>query len=556
LGRTLPVAEETGPPRRDRFVGIFYFLWHNRDLPARPAGDGPYDIRKILAADPDALSKPDSLLWGPRGSAHYWGEPLYGYYRSEDPWVLRRHAHALADAGVDVLIFDTTNAVTYPRVYTRLCELFRTIREEGGHTPQIAFMVNTQAGKTAERIYHDLYLPGRFPELWFRWENKPLLICDPEKANSELREFFTLRRAHWPFTMVNTDRAWHWEAAYPQPFGFVDDPQNIEQVNVSVAQNLRRSDGKVTNMSDGNARGRSFHKGAVDNSPGAVDHGYNFQEQWGRALQLDPPLVMITGWNEWIAGRFERPGHPVAFVDQYDQEHSRDIEFARHGHLDNYYYQMVANIRRYKGAPRLPAASGTGSIDLSEEFSQWRDVAPRFTDHVGETQTRDHVGVGGTHYRNNSGRNDLVECKVAHDEQSIYFYLRAGADFLPTASPAGLWLLIDVDQRRATGWEGYDLIIGRECVRAPDAEGVCRLSLERNVGGWQWEKAVSVEARQRGAQLQLAIPRTFFRDSAGTRLQFDFKWADNLQEPGNVQDFYVSGDVAPEGRFNYRFRTR
>ncbi|MFQ7078297.1 MAG: hypothetical protein ACLRSW_10360 [Christensenellaceae bacterium] len=25
----------------------------------------------------------------PEGLAHFWGEPLYGYYRSDDPWVVR-----------------------------------------------------------------------------------------------------------------------------------------------------------------------------------------------------------------------------------------------------------------------------------------------------------------------------------------------------------------------------------------------------------------------------------------------------------------------------------
>ena len=60
-------------------------------------------------------------------------------------------------------------------------------------------------------------------------------------------------------------------------------------------------------MSSGDARGRSFHDGGLDPSPGAVDRGYNFQEQWKRACELDPPFVMVTGWNEWIAGRFAGP---------------------------------------------------------------------------------------------------------------------------------------------------------------------------------------------------------------------------------------------------------
>ena len=112
---------------------------------------GPRDVSRILSADPSALSKPDSPLWGGIGEPHYWGEPLFGYYRSTDPWVLRRHAHLLADAGIDTLVFDTTNAATYPDVYLKLCEVFSAIRSEGGRTPQIAFMVNTNAEETANK---------------------------------------------------------------------------------------------------------------------------------------------------------------------------------------------------------------------------------------------------------------------------------------------------------------------------------------------------------------------------------------------------------------------
>ena len=226
-----------------------------------------------------------------------------GTYLSADPWVLRRHAQLLADAGVDTLIFDATNAQTYPEVYRPLCSVFSQIRSEGGRTPQLAFMVNTKAGETAQKLYEDFYKPGAHRDLWFNWQGKPLLLCDPSAASPEVREFFTLRRAHWPFTLTNTPYAWHWEATYPQPYGYTDDPAQPEEVNVSVAQNLRQSDGKVTNMSEGNARGRNFHNGREESSPGAVNHGYNFQEQWQRAFDLAPPFVMVTGWNEWIAGR-------------------------------------------------------------------------------------------------------------------------------------------------------------------------------------------------------------------------------------------------------------
>ncbi len=551
LGRSLPLAEEVGPPRAGRFVGIFYFLWH-QDVPRRSATErGPLDIAKIKAQDPDALKKPDSPLWGAIGASHYWGEPLYGYYRSTDPWVLRRHAQLLADAGIDTLIFDTTNAETYPEVYRALCQVYRKIRQEGGRTPQIAFMLNTEARQTALKLYHDLYQPGLYPELWFRWMGKPLMICDPAEANDELRQFFTLRRAHWPFTLTNTPRAWHWEAAYPQPYGYVDDADQPEQVNVSVAQNLRASDAKVTNMSFGDARGRSFHDRQEDTALGAVDKGYNFQEQWKRAFELQPPFVMVTGWNEWIAGRWGKPDGPLTFVDQFDEEFSRDIEPMKGGHADNYYWQLVANVRRFKGAPGLPLASASKRIRIDKDFDQWKDVAPEFLDHYGETAPREFDGVAGLHYRNNSGRNDIVAAKVARDASRVYFYVRTAAPISPSTGSNWMWLFIDADQNAATGWQGFDFIVNRFV----NSDGTTWL--EKNEGGWNWKKVEKIKFRMQGNELHLVIPRKALGQGQGVQpVVLDFKWADNLQQPGEIMDFYLSGDVAPGGRFKYRYKTK
>ena len=542
LGRTMPAASELKSTRTNRTVGIFYFLTHGKDRTTLP-----YDLAKIVPQDPDILRKPDSPLWGPPGSSYYWGEPLYGYYNSTDPWVLRRHAQLLADAGIDTVIFDTTNRKTYPEVYFEICKVWSQIRKEGGRTPQICFMVNTKAGDSAQEIYHDLYQPGLYPELWFRWQGKPLLICDPDEASAEVKTFFTLRAAHWPFELVNTHNAWHWESTYPQVFSYDTDAATPEQVNVAVAQNLRDKDGKVTNMSEGNARGRSFHHGRKDTSPGAVNQGFNFAEQWQRAFELDAPFVMVTGWNEWTAGKYSRPGLPVVFVDQYDQESSRDIEPVTGLHNDDYYYQLVANVRRYKGAPALPTASAAKTINVSGNFKQWAEVAPEFADHAFDNDHRD-FGRGEVHYTNASGRNDLTRMKVARDATNIFFYAQTRQKISPSTGTNWMWLLIDADQNAATGWAGYDFIVNR----ARDADG--KFWLEKNLGGWKWGKVAPVEWRMAGNELQLVIPRTALSLKTGeTKTAIDFKWADNLQSPGNVMDFYVSGDVAPDGRFNYRY---
>jgi len=532
----------------DRFVGIFYFLW-NGQHDGTP--EGPLNIAEIMKAQPDALRDPNSPPWGPPGAMYFWAEPLLGYYLESDPWVLRRHAHLLADAGVDTLIFDATNTLTYKSVYMALCEVFSQVRREGGRTPQIAFMVNTQAGQTAQQLYEDLYKPGLYPELWFRWQGRPLMVCDPDEAGQEVKAFFTLRKAHWPFTQVNTHNAWHWEAAYPQVYGYTDDPNKPEQVNVSVAQNLRQADGKVTNMSGGDARGRSFHQGRLDKTPGSVNWGHNAQEQWERALQLDPPFVMVTGWNEWIAGRWDSPNEPVVFVDQFDQEFSRDIEMMKGGHGDNYYYQLVANIRRYKGTPHLPAASPPKTIDLQGGFEQWADVRPQFDDHDGETMPRDFNGVGRLHYTNTTGRNELIAMKVARDAKNLYFYVRTKKAITPHTDPNWMMLLLDADGDPATGWEGYEFIANLV------VPGPAITTLQRNRRGWKWEKVADIAYRKAGNEMHLAIPLEALglpRNGAGFAV--NFKWADNIQVPPDIMDFYVSGDVAPQGRFMYRYATR
>ena len=138
LGRRLPTWEEVGDERPDRFVGLFYWTWHTNfaDLTS------PFDVTKFLAAHPDAIDDYDAPAWGGDHPTHFWGEPLFGYYRDTDPWVLRKHAEMLGEAGVDVIIFDCTNGnYSWRESYMALCEVFEQARRDGVKTPQIAFIL-------------------------------------------------------------------------------------------------------------------------------------------------------------------------------------------------------------------------------------------------------------------------------------------------------------------------------------------------------------------------------------------------------------------------------
>ena len=112
---------------------------------------------------------------------HHWGQSIFGYYLTDDAGVLRKHAQMLADAGVNTVVFDVTNQITYKSYYMALLRVFSEVRTSGGRTPQVAFLCPFgDPAKVVAELYKDLYAPGLFADLWFRWQGKPLILADAE----------------------------------------------------------------------------------------------------------------------------------------------------------------------------------------------------------------------------------------------------------------------------------------------------------------------------------------------------------------------------------------
>ena len=548
LGRTLPGYEQVGPVREDRTVGIFYWTWHTMN-----GQQGPYDISKAIAENPEAPR------FGPLGAAHHWGQPELGYYLSTDPYVIRRHAMLLTDAGVEVILFDTTNPpFTFKESYLALCEVYTQMRAEGNAVPRIAFICPFgNPMPVLEQIYQDLYKPGLYQSLWFNWKGKPLVLADPAYVKDpQMKDFFTFRKPMPTyFDGPSGPNQWGWLEVFPQHVFYGDSPEQKEQVTVGVAQNAVHEKLGPMSHKDG-AYGRSRHGGQKDSAADAVLWGYNFQEQWEQALKIDPPFVFMTGWNEWVAGRFsEWAGYTgkdtvfpdAVFVDQYSQEYSRDIEPMNGGHSDNYYYQMVANIRKYKGVRKPQPASAAKTIAIDGVFEDWQEVGPQFRDHLGDTAHRDHKGYGSLHYTNTTGRNDLATMKVARDAATVYFYAETAKPLTPTTDKNWMLLYIDSDRNAKTGWQGYDYVVN---LNVSDAK---MTSLHRLTEGWNPELKSKIAFAVKGNQLELAIPREALGLARDAKVSLDFKWADNILKTGEVTEFFLNGDVAPQRRFNYRY---
>lgn len=542
LGRHVSYHFES---KLDRKAVMFYFLW----LGPEAHGRGPYDISRILTIDPNAMKERDSPLWGPVGAPHFWGEPLFGFYNTDDPWVLRKHAEMLADAGVDAIIFDNSNKATYPQQYLALMNAFSAERAAGNKTPDIAFLAPFwDPASTVMQLWTDIYSKGLHKDLWFKVDGKPLILADPAKVDPKLLNFFTFRNPQPSYFAGPTGaNMWSWLEVAPQHV-FLNGRGEKEEMSVGVAQNA--VDGKLNAMSNPESLGRSYRDGRQDTGHNAVAYGFNFAEQWENALKQDPKYVFITGWNEWIAGRFnEFAGYkaPVIFVDEFDEEHSRDIEPMKGGHGDSYYYQLADYIRKYKGSRKPPVAGPEQTIKLDGDFLQWNHVTPEYRDEIGDTFHRNHPGYNtSTRFVNNTGRNDLTVMKVSRDDRYIYFYAKTSKPITDYTDPNWMMLFIDIDRNHATGWEGYDYLIDHRLKNSHTSV------VEFTRSGWNWEPKAEVQYRVTGNELMIAVPRKVLGLSEGP-VSFEFKWADNIGQVNSIDDFTLNGDAAPPGRFNYLY---
>lgn len=539
LGRELPTHSVVGDRRADKAVGVFYFVWNGNHAQA------VYDISKILK------QAPSKRQWGPEHATHFACEPEVGYFHSSDPWVLRRDMQMLANADVDFIYLDVTNNLLYRDTVDALLSVIHEMRGQGIPAPKVAFLTNAGSGRCMNVLHDRYYNNPAFADLWFDWEGRPLIFgkMDDPVLRNDVAEAFTIKRS-WAWTAARTTpNEWQWLDTWPQDYGWSASPGVADQLPVSTASHASNSTGK------------SFHQGrqpsvGPDYMTADTHRGLFFEEQWTRAHEVDPKVLMITQWNEWIAMRFikqELPkiyaGRPPLqdgswFVDVLTPEFSRDIAPMRGGYTDNYYYQMLAHIRRYKGLAAPPARAAERPIRIDGRFDDWVEVRENHHDPIGDTQHRHFRGTDpATIYTNSFGRNDLLATAVVESGQELAFMVRTAADLTPHTDPRWMVLLIDRDQNKDSGWQGYDLALNWRALSPSESRSATWVD-------GAWVESGTIAIGYQGKQLELSVPNQLFPRTPGAGL--DFKWVDNVSLNA-VDSLFLEGDVAPDRRFNFRY---
>ena len=545
IGRQLPYYDEIGPKRNNKQVGVFYYNW----LGAH--GTQVWDITKILKQYPSDPLSPNNPGWGGLTGFHFWGEPEAGYYRSEDPWVIRRDLQMLSNAHVDFLYLDASNGKLYMETLKELCRVSMQMRKEGIATPKILFFATL--GSVVNEIYDTFYAESLYSDLWFKWDGKPVIFGNIKDSvlRNDVKDFFTIKYS-WAWTNAKTEpNHWQWLDTYPQDYGWSTDPAIPEQICVSVASHPN------------NSIGNSYSSGMEptvnsDYLTAYTGQGLHFAEQWKRALTIDPPIIMVTQWNEWIAQRFTQPsnqttyaGRPTIegnthFVDVFTEEFNRDMAPMKGGHTDNLYYQLISNIRKYKGMAAPQVFSAPSTINIDGNYSEWATVSPVFKDPKGDVIHRNFKSYDPTvQLINTTGRNDIIESRATYDADNIYFYVKT-VDVITSYTDSNWMLLfIDADRSKGTGWEGYDYVVNLGVKSATQ-------TTFKKWDGKNWSNEVTIPYKLTGNEMELSIPRTsILMDKSAP--EFYFHWSDNAQQLDSINSFFTDGESAPDRRFNYNF---
>ncbi len=535
LGRSVVSAGKS-----DKLVGVFYFVWQGQHGSTRII-----DNAKLVKENPGAINSEEEWLkagGGVQQEFHFWGEPLLGYYSADDEWIYRKHVQMLTDASVDFIVVDTTNSYTYSGPMKKLIGVWYEYLLKGWDVPQIAYYTNSYAADTINRIYDEIYnnaeLKAQYPrldELWFCMDGKPLIIGNENdgEIRPEVKEYFRIKKSQWPnedkkddgFPWMEFDRSLTYQSVFRK--------DGVKIMNVSVAQHSDTTSFSKTAWYGANDRTRSWHDGANDTSEDAMLYGYNFAEQWEFAIKMNPDIIFVTGFNEWVAQRQPvQEGYPIIFVDCCDENSSRDVEPSAGVLGDNYYLQMVNYIAGFKGVTGKVSKSENVTVDINGSFTQWDSdkIISVYKDYDNDTADRNSVDFAQNPITDTSGRNDIVNMKVAEDKDNYYFYVDT-AEAL-TSPQGGNWMTLFINE---------NTVINRT---APENG---KTAVEKNTDG-VFTKTGEAEIRFESNKLMLEVSKDLVDSVDG----FSFKWADNYTE-NDVYSFYTKGDAAPYGRLCYSY---
>ena len=541
----------------EREVGMMYWNWwvSDRSTEARIIPD-------VIKKYPDAMQNLTSPGWS-GVATYFWSEPAIGFYNGTDYWAHRYQLELLAVADVDVIFLDFSNlGVTFLKQTNTLIEAMRDAKKDGIDVPEFscfAWYGGLYNLKFIESVYNNFFYYEDCSDVWYMRDGKPFIfgLRDTENAvkNIEhkedsarienvkyLGEFFSFRENVSP--TKDKENAWCWCENFPQGArnGKMEDGR-YEFMNVTVALNNSYGPEKTTYAMGGEyTMGRSYSPAfGEDRSENGAREAHLFRTQAARCLEFDPHFIYVDGWNEWTANlQTQWYTFPLAFVDTFDDDDSRDFEPSKGKLKDDYYMLLCDFVRKYKGVRPAPVAGTPGTIDINGDIAQWDSVQPEFLNYKGVDRNAPHAfkihGTGELYPDNvTESASRVIYSKAQRDDANLYFMAKTieGKNLDKTA------LYINSDRNYVTGLEGYDYVIGRG--KSTNVEAITPDGTYTVLG--------TANIVRNGNVMQVAVARNLIGETGAVELEL--KWVHG--EFTDVIELYENSNTAPIGRFNYLY---
>lgn len=569
LGRTVG---QTICNKEHKFSGIYYFVWlgyWDKKI---------YDISKLLEEyENGTVRNLENPLWAiegefynaeisPNGKFHYWNEPLYGYYNSEDPWVVRKHLEMLSYAQIDYLMLDFTNGdYTYDSCTYALLDGIAAMLAEGFDVPKVAFMLPgtdenvVGMNKSLKRIYEQWISNEKYEGCFFVADEflnpsgKPFVTLGTKFVSPEneyLLDYIWAKPLYWPNETYEDDYfpSCDYEMIQKNWDGYMAASTGVQTTWCSDAYAYPD---KV------NTRGRGWSMDdyfGIGNDPEKVLQGTCFDYQWDNVYNCEEEVyvVHLSCWNEFVAQKQSAVRSAIhgnakhaVFVDTFDEANSRDIEPVKGRLGDNYYNQLVQKLRQFKQTEASTAVKhGKNTININNGFVEWADIKGNYLDPIGDTIERNYVSADpALVYTDKTNRNDIARLKFANDNENLYVLVETANDITPYVQGDTNWMNLYISTGETGGFTGFNYVINR----SPDG---LNTSVEK-ITGDTVSNVGNAKYVVNGNRIFFEIPLSVL--GVSSTKQLSIKATDNIQKFLDADDFYISGDSAPIGRLSYAY---
>ena len=569
VGRVLKSA---GSELENKSVGIFYTQangFHSGLI------SGIYDVTKIMAEyGPDVIFHEDTPV-SPNNNEHWWGEPLYGYYKSTDTYVIKNHVRQLTAAGIDYIVMDCTNAWLYNEALKSTLEYITELRQEGWDAPQVVLYIHSLNNKTVREAYNDIYSLREYEEAWYKKDGKPVIIAytDTEKdiaesagrgvtdfdvpeyepLSQEILDFFYFVEPRWPDDYLR--QGWpQYDPGKDTGYCWIEwtQPLPVRETSLGTFMNAAVASHPSIPFSFSITRGaknwsRAYNPVLGVDAKNGVMQGTYFQACWDQIIEESPDTVFLVAWNFWTALKQLYDGEYM-LCDTATLEYSLSIELAKDTYKDNYYLQMMENMRDYKFTDEAEAY-GEQTIDINGSYAQWYNVGAVYRQIGQKAFRRASSSVDNSiPYRTALPDNNIQEVRIAHDKDNIYFMLRTEKN-ITSRGQASNWMniLLGTGEPSQKGWNGYEYIINRS--GSENSADIVKLNAD-----FTGETVGQADMKIKDNFMFISVPRNLIGMSDQNSLYF--KAADSVETADDIMDYYVTGSALPLGRLSYEYNMK